>query len=175
MTIIILQQKQHSNNNNNCHNKLVGWHGKGVSQNNRTKTNTQHAHTTATLTTARATAAASAAQRQRQQVSDVGDVPRSASSKHGRRRPQRPRLGALTASTSFVTARPRRSSLGVALPYVHAASSSFPSWPVSLATTCRFSSTSSTGQQHTAHVLEALHRRPSRAQLLNISTVRRQL
>jgi len=34
---------------------------------------------------------------------------------------------------------------------------------VSLATTCRFSSNSSTDQQHTAHVLEALYGRPSRA------------
>ena len=36
---------------------------------------------------------------------------------------------------------------------------------VSLATTCRFSSNSSTDQQHTAHVLEALYGRPSRAHL----------
>jgi len=53
-------------------------------------------------------------ERQRQQFDDVGGVPRSASSKHGRRWPARPRVGALTASTSFVTARPRRSLLGVA-------------------------------------------------------------
>ena len=68
--------------------------------------------------------------------SDVVSVPRS-TAKHGRRR-RFSRYG-------------RDVVLGVALSFLHARDVVVPRWSVSLATTCRFSSTSATEQRHTVH------------------------
>jgi len=146
-----------------------------MSQNDRTKRNTQDTqHTTATWTRR------NERQRQLQQLERqrrrraYSGASQTASSKHGRRRTERSRLGASVdgearQETALLTVQPRRGTRRRSRPS-HALSSYF-SCSVSLATSCRVTSRRppNNGTQHTAR---GSHGRPSRAQI--VSTARSQ-